>query len=84
MPGGDYHHLYPSGAAVCLALFHLRMRLISVRDGGDMAEGEGNDRTNPLLFAVAVGLEEIETFVAVVVVSVEAVHGRFGCVCTWA
>jgi hypothetical protein len=41
---------------------------ISVRDvGGGIGR---NDRTNPRLFAVAIGLEEIETFVAVIVVSV--------------
>jgi len=34
-------------------------------------------------FAVAIGLEEIETFVAVIVVSIQAVHGCFGCLCAW-
>ena len=63
-------------------MFNLPMELISVHDEGDT--GGGDDRTNPLLFAVAVGLEEIETFVAVVVVSVQAVHGRFRCLGTWA
>jgi hypothetical protein len=42
-----------------------------------------DDRTNPRLFAVAIGLEEIETFVAVIVVAVQAVHGCFGRLCTW-
>jgi hypothetical protein len=57
-------------------LFHLRMRLISMRDGKVTKEGR-NDRTNPRLFAVAVSLKEIETFVTVVVVSVQAIHRRF-------
>jgi hypothetical protein len=64
-------------------LFHLRMRLISVRDESDTRGREGNDRTNPCFFAVAVGLEEIETFVPVVIVSVQTIHGRFGCLRTW-
>ena len=42
-----------------------------------------NGATNPRFFAVTVGLEEIETFIAVIVVSVQAVHGCFGCLCTW-
>ena len=42
-----------------------------------------NGATNPRFFAVTVGLEEIETFVAVIVMSVQAVHGCFGCLCTW-
>jgi hypothetical protein len=42
-----------------------------------------NGSTNPRFFAVTVGLEEIDTFVAVVVVPVQAVHGCFGCLGAW-
>ena len=70
-----------TGAAVCLALLHLGKRLACVT--WPWIRGE-NGRTNPQLLAVTVGLEEIETLVAIVVVSVEAVHGCLGRLRTWA
>ena len=40
-------------------------------------------RTNPRFLAVTIGLEEIKTFLPVVIVFVKAVHRCLGCLVTW-
>ena len=51
-------------------MLNLGKRLAFATYSGTMREC----RTNPCFLAVAIGLEEVKTFVSVVVVSVEAVH----------
>jgi len=63
----NYLLILPS-ASVCFALFHLAMGLACMI--GSIVYGRGNGSTNPCFLAVTVGLEEIETFVTVIVVSV--------------
>ncbi len=49
----------------------------------DACSGKKSEcRTNPCFLAVTIGLEEVKTFVPVVVVSVETVHRRLGCLVT--